>query len=277
VKDFFIGNAHESRSIEFSDFVAAAQDKIEAKDPASLLKLVPYLRRLGNNRSFLAALVREQVEGQKKQGVFAGQSPTWLLWNDRHFMIRAVVWDQNSDDHALDHNHNFDFLTLGYYGPGYCQNIFEFDGHQELFPGKPVAIEHVGQDTLAQGQIRYFDSKRIIHSFPRKNAFSISINVIHKNEKPEEQYSFDVQRGLVTAVLDPHFDKILVEMLGQIADERDMSWLQNLAQQLPTPYSRLSAIDALARFDREAWKNFEKDRAELVRREARRHLLSHSY
>src|SRR5918998_5697944 len=93
----------------------------------------PALRKLGNNRGFLAEIIVDELKqrcaGQARHNQY-GPQVIMLHARSRNFLIRANFWPGKDDSvvrssgidpffYGVPHDHNFSFLTVGYLGPGY--------------------------------------------------------------------------------------------------------------------------------------------------------------
>jgi hypothetical protein len=101
----------------------------------------PALKKLANNRSFLAdimiAELKERCEGQVRGNEYSAQV-IMLHTRSQRFFMRANLWPAASDTvvrqsgadpffYHVPHDHNFSFLTVGYLGPGYWSDYYEYD------------------------------------------------------------------------------------------------------------------------------------------------------
>ena len=102
-------------------------------DQESLMGAALWLRRLGNNQTFLGDLLIEQLAQRHREepgGNAYGPQVVMLVPPGGSFFIRANIWP-SADEHmvrasgeaafaiGMPHDHNFSFLTHGYFGPGY--------------------------------------------------------------------------------------------------------------------------------------------------------------
>ena len=111
------------------------------EDEDSLHHAAGQLRRLGNNRCFLGDLLIEALVTRHRDD--AGESsygPQVIMLTPPgagDFFLRANIWP-SANEHAMrasggaafvygvPHDHNFSFLTLGYFGPGYWSDYYEY-------------------------------------------------------------------------------------------------------------------------------------------------------
>ena len=98
------------------------------------------LKKLSNNRSFLGDIVVEELKSHCENHVRGNSysAQVILLNKSDNFIIRANFWPALHDSvvvnsgtspffYGLTHDHNFSFLTAGYFGPGYWSEYYEYD------------------------------------------------------------------------------------------------------------------------------------------------------
>ncbi|OZA92483.1 MAG: hypothetical protein B7X57_08060 [Erythrobacter sp. 34-65-8] len=99
---------------------------LDPRDPETLGQAALWLRRLGNNRSFLGDMLLAEL----RDGCGSGQpdsaySPQSLMLSDyrQGYFLRANIWPGETDQtyrasgagafaYGVSHDHNFDFLTI---------------------------------------------------------------------------------------------------------------------------------------------------------------------
>ena len=127
-------DTQESQACELGDIIEALETgDFDAEDFDNFASWGPWLKRLHNNRTFLADLMIEELkarcEGQLRDNQYSAQV-MMLHARSRRFAIRANFWPAMKDSivrqsgtdpffYHVPHDHNFSFLTVGYFGPGY--------------------------------------------------------------------------------------------------------------------------------------------------------------
>lgn len=216
------------------------------------------LKALCNNRGFLAQWLNDELKD-----VFSFQErndfkpPTFVLHRGRHYTIRAVVWLPLNDallnpemfSYFEPHDHNFDFLTCGYSGPGYRTVIFEYDHDRVVgFPGEPVHLEQTEDTMLPEGKLMYYFSSRDVHIQYPPEALSISMNLILPRTVPKRQYEFDAASGTVHAQMNELPMRRAVFAAARLAgDGESRELLEAIARRHGDVRTRALAWEALIR------------------------------
>ena len=290
------------RVIEVEDAQVAALDETAAAlsaagfdphDEENLDHAARWLRRLGNNRTFLGDILVDQL-AQRHRDEAAGNaySPqvVMLVPPGGSFFIRANIWP-SADDHmvrasgeaafaiGMPHDHNFSFLTHGYFGPGYWSDYYEYDFAEVTgYRGEPVpSLRFIERARLEPGKIMLYRAHVDVHAQLPADSLSVSLNVMHTSGAQGwlDQYKFDLDRREIAARLSPApsaaFLKVAVGLGGDEA--RDLA--HRFALRHPSDTMRLSAWEALAAREtdpaaRDAlWREAEGAGSRLVAMEAR--------
>ena len=273
---------------------ALAGQGFAPEDEDSLHHAALQLRRLGNDRSFLGdLLIRELAQGHREDDGENSYGPQVIMLKppgEGEFFIRANIWP-SADEHAmrasggaafvysLPHDHNFSFLTLGYFGPGYWSNYFEFDYEQVVgCRGEPVALRFIERSQLAQGQIQLYRAHVDVHDQAPGEALSVSLNIMHTCGAQGwlDQYSFDLEAMTLGRIVSNGSSEAFMRIaVGLGSDEaRDLAW--RFGQSHPSDRMRLASWSALASAEtapaeRDAvWRRAELAGSRLVAAEAAR-------
>lgn len=180
-----------------------------------------WLRRLGNDREFLGDLLVDMLSGlaPAPDGADAlasgGPQSIMLVTPGRgNFCIRANIWPAASDSamrasgpevfsYGQAHDHNYDFLTLGYFGPGCEMEDFEYDCSSVTgWPGEPVKLRKLGCARLSRGCIKHYRAHRDIHRLHAPESLSISLKLAHTQAVQGwlDHYHFDAEAGRIRSV-----------------------------------------------------------------------------
>ncbi len=220
-----------------------------------------WLARLGRNRNFLADLAIAELEQR-----FAGQeanaySAQVLLLRppNGRFLLRANFWPARNDAavrangtapffYDLPHDHNFDFLTVGYLGPGYWSDYYEFGGNALGLPGEPANLTFVERSRLAEGTVMLYRAHRDVHVQLPPDSFSVLLNILgYDLAQPwRSQYRFDIASHTIAEALTVTPSEALVTLAAQFGGESGIGVAQEMARRHPVPRMRATALSALA-------------------------------
>jgi hypothetical protein len=271
-------------ALEASGFEPAEED--------SLLHAAGWLRRLGNNREFLAELMVAELENRHRKEEIAssyGAQVIMLSPLGGECYMRPNIWPSR-DEHIfrasapdtfvyeLPHDHNFDFLTVGYFGPGYWSDYWEFDYEAVAgVVGEPAGLRYVERSPLEQGKVMHYRAHRDVHSQLPPDALSVSINIMHASGAQGwlDQYRFDVGRNEIAGVLNAGASEVFLRVAVGLGNEDARGLAETFARTHPSERMRLIAFDAqagvldLAARD-ELWRRAEQSASRLLAGEARR-------
>ena len=261
-------------------------------DEDSLMHGAKWLRRLGNDHSFLGDLMLEEL----KQGAAAAEEASaygaqvmMLSALGSEYFLRANFWP-SADEHMfrasgaaafsyeLPHDHNFDFLTLGYFGPGYASDYYEYAYDKVAGAiGEQAGLRFIERSTLDPGKLMHYRAHVDVHSQLPPQSLSVSINIMHAGGAQGwlDQYSFDVGRDQIARVISPGGSEIFLRVAVGLGcpDARDLA--ENFSRSHPSDRMRLTALEAQAGVlgvaERDAlWRRAEGSGSRLVALEAQR-------
>lgn len=243
-------------------------DKIIRPDvPQSAMDGVEILAALSANRSFLADFVLAEL-GRSASAYQAGNNYTDITINlhfSSNYHLRANVWTASQSfngstevvdrlhAYGLAHNHNFQFLTVGYFGPGYRTTIAEFD--PKRITGNPIGqkahLRDFREITLRESEMIYFEAHSDAHVQHPCPELSVSINLMPKQSGVHltEQYEFDFASDRITDYVRGQVSHRveLIKMLGLLGGPDYQDEFLELAQSFPCPRTRLACMKQLAR------------------------------
>lgn len=196
----------------------------DADDPDSTAAAARWLRRLANNRDFLGDLLVDRLAGRGGEDIASGYGPQAIVLSrprdnrpDAAF-LRAAIWPSPRDHvfqtsgaasfvYGAAHDHNFDFLTVGYCGPGYASDYYEYDYAAVAgYPDEDAGLRFVERSTLSPGKLMLYRKHLDVHSQLPPESLSVSVNVMRLDPAQAwfDQYGFDLERGTVGRLLNPH-------------------------------------------------------------------------
>jgi hypothetical protein len=281
-------------SLELPAFIEQVDRCLDPDDLGSLAACAPYLKGLANNRRFVTEQLNQQLTSWRDfQTANRYTSQTMTLGGGRHFFVRANIWTPLSAHpqvreaeeqlffYHVPHDHNFSFLTVGYFGPGYDTVIYEYDPDAIAgFVGENANLQFLEKTTLSEGKIMMYRACRDIHSQEDTAEFSVSLNIMVNSASlnTRRQFFFDLQNGSISGVVPtPNTSRTIVCQLARhLGDSRTVDLLDGLAVSHHSEHLRASAYDALAALERSAaeriWERALQDPHALVSEQARRSL-----
>ena len=289
------------RVIEYADDAQCAlgdcldalqSDGFRPHEEESLMHGAKWLRRLCNNRHFLGDLMLEEL----KKGVAAsekassyGPQVVMLSPLGREYFMRANFWPSEQEhmfrasgasafSYELPHDHNFDFLTAGYFGPGYSSDYYEYDYEKVAGAiGEKAGLRFVERNTLDQGKLMHYRAHQDVHSQLPPESLSVSINIMHSGGAQGwlDQYTFDVEKDEISASVGHSGSEVFLRVAVGLGSEEARDLAENFARNHISERMRLTALEAQAGVldvqDRDdLWRRAESSGSRLVAMEAAR-------
>lgn len=285
--------AAATEACTLGDCIAALEaNGLDPLDEASLLDAAHWLRRLGNDRDFLAELLLAELEKRhREEDTAAAYGPQVIMLSPLggEVFLRANIWP-SADEHmvrasgagafvyGLPHDHNFDFLTLGYFGPGYWSDYWEYDYTRVAGAiGEPAGLRFVERSRLEPGKLLHYRAHRDVHAQYPPDSLSVSLNVMHAGGAQGwlDQYRFDVDRNTISGVLSPGAGEVFLRIAVGLGGAEALDLADRFARTHPSDRMRLTALEAQAGVldpagRDELWRRAESSGSRLVALEARR-------
>lgn len=261
-------------------------------DEESLAHGALWLRRLGNNRAFLGDMLAKELAGLSHDETEAssyGPQVVMLSRPQGDFFLRANIWPSR-DEHmyrasggtsfvyGVPHDHNFDFLTYGYFGPGYWSDYYEFD-YEALagWSGEPAGLRFIERSRLAPGKLMLYRAHRDVHAQLPPDSLSVSLNIMHMrlDQGWYDQYRFDVEENRVAAILNPGSSEIFLKLAVGLGSAGAYDVAEHFAHHHPSDRMRLAAWGAQAAIATdvaardEVWRRAECSGSLMVAMEAK--------
>lgn len=265
---------------------------IDMQDRDAIAEGAPALAALANNRGFLAQRIAAELkDAADLQRSNQYSSQVFFLGRGKDFFVRANFWPAIEDAvlqasgpgtffYGVPHDHNFDFITVGYFGPGYISDFYEYDFDKVVgYPGEPVDLRFVCREALPEGRVILYRGSLDIHEQLAPESFSISLNVVA--DKAEvistvNQYMLDLDNRVVSSLGNRTSLPLICEIASYIGDEECMEVLSSLARCHPHARGRFSAIRAMTRLcpsdAASIWSHASSDSHQYVSEQARLHL-----
>lgn len=245
---------------------ALAESGFDPCDPDSTAHAAGWLKRLTNNRSFLADLLIDRLTGRGAGEIESGYGPQAIILSPlrQHarggMFLRANIWPSEQDlcfktsgaqsfVYGVPHDHNFAFLTSGYLGPGYRSDYFEYDYDSVVgYPGEKANLRFIERSALHEGKLMLYRAHRDIHSQLPPESLSVSLNVMHVDPSQcwFDQYGFDLERREVTKVLSPNATETFLRVAVATNSDEALEFAEQTGRGHPSDRLRLASFEARA-------------------------------
>lgn len=275
-----------------SEYLEYIERKVNLRDVDSVAASAPLLSALANDRTLVVKKLNERIDSFLTEGTIPS-AQSILLGSGQNFYVRANIWPAMADmangrayqDHFaynFAHDHNYTFLTVGYLGPGYETEIYEYDYDKvEGFVGEPVEMRFLEKIKFSAGMTMLYRASRDLHIQypPEELAITLNLMVSLPETRVREQYCFDVVKRVISSYpneLQGSGRTWFVTMAGFVGNGDTQQLLTDLAKRHPCRRTRLAAFSALCRLqpqhETEVWALAADDPASLVANTARRQL-----
>jgi hypothetical protein len=257
-------DAATEESIELAELVEMLETgDFDSRDEDNFASWGPQLKKLGNNRTFLADLMIEELkgrcEGQVRDNQFSAQV-VMLRHKAERYYIRANFWPALTDSvirhggtdpffYNIPHDHNFSFLTVGYLGPGYWSDYYEYDyGAVAGVPGEDVALRFIEKARLEQGKVMLYRAHQDVHLQLPADAMSVSLNIVESAHSASfrDQYRFDVENRKIDGIMTRMSIEPMLALAAHFGGEEGADLLVSFADRHPSDRIRWSALRARA-------------------------------
>ncbi|WGL58647.1 hypothetical protein QEJ31_08875 [Pigmentibacter sp. JX0631] len=251
------------KSITYEDFLEFIQtNKLNFSNIENLKSCSIKLKELYNNRNFLSNYIINELKNYnniQENNKYTAQ--VIILTSNKDFMIRANIWSPSPNNlseikmNAYDiyHDHNFDLLTLGYFGSGYETYLYDYDYNSiNGYNKEYVNIRFKEKYQLKEGHILFLEKSRDIHLQCKPRDLSVSINVIPRNMENEKnsQFEFDLSNSSIKRVLNHQTANSLIEICSYFNDDNIFDLVQTISRKSPIPNIRLQSFKALMKMDK---------------------------
>lgn len=171
------------------------------------------LTRLANNKDLFWDMIAACQDQTALARIFSPPQSFTLGIGETHY-LRINFWlpKDNHSEYAehqrelyayqLAHNHDFRFMTVGYFGSGYQTDVYEMDAARVRGEaGEVVELKRHQRLQLHPGRVIYFAPYDDVHVQHEPQDISISINLIFiGEERLREQLLIDVAQSKVIEV-----------------------------------------------------------------------------
>lgn len=238
----------------------------DADDPASTAAAALWLRRLANNREFLGDLLVDRLAGRGGAEAEQGYGPQAIMLSRPRTtrpgaaFLRAAIWPSPRDHvfqtsgaasfvYGAPHDHNFDFLTVGYCGPGYVSDYYKYDYAEVAgYPGEDAGLRFAERAVLSPGKLMLYRKHVDVHSQLPPESLSVSVNVMRSDPAQGwfDQYGFDLESGTVARWLNPLAGEAFLRVAVASGAENALDYAEWVGAAHPSDRMRLASLEARA-------------------------------
>lgn len=283
-----------NRSASLDEYLDHIETAVDLRDAASVAASAEMLAALANDRELVVRALNKLVETQFR-GATQSSAQSLFLGRGKGFYVRANIWPSAADvasgrlyqdqfSYDIAHDHNYDFLTVPYYGPGYVTEIHEYDPDSIVgYPDEPVDLRFLERTRLEPGRAMLYRASRDVHvQFPPED-LSISLNLMLEESSAgrRDQFYFNIPaKRLVgfAAEQDSSRRVTMVRIAGFAGDGETRNLLVDLSRRHPCRRTRIEAFDSLVRLApseaASVWEQACRDADPLVARTARARLTA---
>lgn len=273
---------------------AEALDKtgFDPLDEASLDHAALCLRRLGNDSMFIGDIMLDELKNRHRQTQDSAYGAQALVLTKpaNGFFLRANIWPSEQDQmfrttgahnfaYGAPHDHNFDFLTLGYFGPGYQSDYYEYD-HDAVtgYRGEKAGLRFVERATLDPGKLMLYRAHHDVHSQIPPQSLSVSLNImsIDAGQSWRDQYAFDIDDDRIIRPVSPTSTEVFLRVAVGLGGAEGLDLAEHFGRHHPIDRIRLASFHARGLAEPDAgerdriWREAENSGSLLVSREAKR-------
>jgi hypothetical protein len=250
--------------ISLGDLIQALNDeRFDPTDEDSFAAAGPLLRRLAGNRDFLAdiavAELKDRCARQSNENRYSSQVIMLHRASEKYF-LRANFWPSARDSvfkssgtspffYHVPHDHNFSFLTVGYMGPGYWSEYYEYEYDQVVgVPGEKVDLKFIEKSRLDQGKVMLYRAHRDVHDQLPADEMSISINIMEASPRQPllTQYRFDVKKCEIAGILSSASSEALIALAANHGGGNARDLVESFARRHPSERVQFAALRELA-------------------------------
>lgn len=256
--------------ISLNDFMGEIDDGSYDLSSQSDLKVISKsLKKLNNHKSFLLDFIWDDLKNVERFQSANRYGPNVVMLHDRpEFFLRANIWrpltkiEKSLPNFEYDvcHDHNFDILTSGYFGPGYQSRTYTYDSGEIVGKvGEHVELGAPEIFTLSEGRVALYRRHEDVHIQLPPESLSISLNLIPRGEHfNNPQFQFDEINSSIKKYLNCRAIDIFVRMAGSLGDEAMIEPLLYIAKNTTHSHLKVFSLASIIRIDKSLEKGIGK-------------------
>jgi len=284
--------------LSIESFIEHVEDHGSTDSIERLAESASQFKALANDKDLIPKYFNNEIKRFLNNGSFSAYTPqSVILGSGRGFYLRANIWiplklngsfrtqEEKVFSYRSTHDHNFTFMTVGYHGPGYETELYQYDPSKvKGYVEEIVDLNYIGRTRLPVGRVMIYREKADVHTQFPPDELSVSINLmVQKSRKKDpDQYFFDPATGRIIGMAPfahVHKRASIIALAGQLANANTIDIISSLVESAPCRRVREAAITAISSLagisDKEKYHILEKGASDhdIVVREHARSLL----
>ena len=260
----------EYSPISIEDYVEFLDKNVDVRDFDSIIASAPQLGALAADGDLVPRLLTRTILDLINDRPLKTYTPqSFVIAKARDFFVRGNVWtkplqrgalrtrEEEVFSYRLAHDHNFHFITVGYFGPGYETEIYEVDPCKiDGYIGERVDLEMLERTSLPKGKIMAYRAHRDLHIQYPPTSLTISLNLmcLDGDSHTRDQYFFDVKNGAITGFPENNMlsrRASVVEIAALAGNHETLSLIEEIAVHGCCRRTRIASLEALCQRGRE--------------------------
>ena len=249
--------------LEFVDHLETTFDLDEAD---SLIGVAPYFRALANDPDLIAYHFNAEIQ----RVLDAKEEPHYVsapldLANAPHYSLQAKIWMPDTLSDALRppsgqsqnirraHNHNFNVMTIGYFGPGNIADLYAFNAKEDRAEIDDRVDLRFIQRVRIQKECAVICREGIdahAHIAPEALSISMSLSIFSERTQLTDRLVFDPQTSTICGYVDSadiYLRASVVRLAGEVGNEQTLELFDALLRRSPCRRVRAAALMAASR------------------------------
>lgn len=252
----------QTSSMELEELVERLDRDFDPRCHDSMSAAADHLKALANNRTFLADRVAGELKDLASMQRGNSYSPQVIMLHlnpCKNYFLRANIWPSANDAvmqasgpdpffYHKPHDHNFNFLTVGYHGPGYWSDYYEYDYDKVSgYPGEDMGLRFIERSALTEGKVMLYRAFVDVHDQLPADELSISLNIMENTLRPvvSDQYAADTAAGVIKKMVNRNNMVCVLSVAAAIGDENTLEIVDHLAKNHVNPRIRFAAMKSL--------------------------------
>lgn len=252
-----------ARRMDLAEYMEFVEREVDVDDFDNVVEGAWALRALANDRNFVIDNYHKELKTYWEGYSDNENLPqSVLLAVNRDFYVRTNIWlpvkgtDANADfqrslySYDMAHDHNFHFVTVGYFGPGYETDLYRYDQSRvQGYEGELVDLEERGRERLTAGRTMVYEAGRDVHVQHSPEAVSVSLNLMCRPKElaSTPQYIFDPrEKRIVKGAGDLVSTRLfLLDLCRHLHDEETVNILSDFVADRRCERTRAHALHIL--------------------------------